>query len=125
MMTLLLDQTVWDVCLDADGNIAMASDPYAQAQDAASALRLFSGEAYYDTTRGVPYFGQILGRFPPAPLIKAQFVKAALTVPGIVAAICTLASIRNRQLSGQVRITNVAGVSLSVAFNGGSTSIGA
>jgi len=124
MNTLLLDQTTWDLCLDASGNIAMAADPYAQAQDVASALRLFAGEAYYNTARGVPYFDRILGRFPPVPLIKAQFVAAALTVPGIVAAVCTLASIRNRQLSGQVRITNLAGVSLTVAFSGGSTSIG-
>ena len=118
MNTLLLDQTTWDLCLDASGNIAVAADPYAQAQDAASAIRTFAAEVWYNTAKGVPYFGQILGRFPPVPLIKAQLVKAALTVPGIVAAECTLASIRDRKLSGQVRITNIAGTILTVAFAG-------
>lgn len=128
MSTLLLDQTTWDLCLDAAGNIAVADAPYALAQDVASAIRLFAGEAWYDTAAGIPYFSQILGRFPPVPLIKALIVKAALTVPGIVAAECFLLSIADRQLSGQVRVTDAAGVNLTVAFSGStgglSTSIG-
>ena len=56
MKTLLLDQTTWDLTLDANNNIALAAEPYAFAQDAASAIRLFQGELWYDTTRGVPYF---------------------------------------------------------------------
>lgn len=126
--TLLLDQTTWDLCLDASGNIAVAAAPYAMAQDVASAIRLFAGEAYYDTSKGVPYFGQILGRFPPASLIKAQLVKAARTVPGVVAAVCSLSAIRNRALTGQVQVTDRAGVTLSVSFVGSpasfTTSIG-
>ena len=47
--TLLLDRTTWDLCLDANGNIAMATGPYAIAQDVASAVRL-----WHDTTKGVP-----------------------------------------------------------------------
>ena len=39
--TLLLDQTEWDLVLDASGNIALASPPYALAQDVASAVRTF------------------------------------------------------------------------------------
>jgi hypothetical protein len=124
MRSLLLDQTTWDLCLDAAGNIAVASDPYALAQDVASAIRLFAGEAWYDTTLGVPYFDQILGHAPPVSLIKEQLTRAALTVPGVVAATCTLASIAGRQLTGQVRVTDVAGTVLSVAFAGGVTSIG-
>jgi len=94
------------------------------AQDVASAIRLFIGEAWYDTALGVPYFEQILGRAPPVSLIKEQLTRAALTVPGVVAATCTLASIVNRQLTGQVRVTDRAGAVLTVAFAGGSTSIG-
>ncbi|NBW08587.1 MAG: hypothetical protein EBR82_11240 [Caulobacteraceae bacterium] len=124
MRTLLLDQTTWDLCLDAAGDIAIAADPYAMAQDVASAIRLFIGEAWYDTALGVPYFEQILGRAPPVSLIKEQLTRAALTVPGVVAATCTLASIVNRQLTGQVRVTDRAGAVLTVAFAGGSTSIG-
>lgn len=127
--TLLLDQTTWDLCKDASGNIAMASPPYSLAQDVASALRLFAGELWYDTSKGVPYFSEILGKFPPAALIKARFVEAAKTVPGVVAARCTLAAIRDRSLSGQVRVTDTAGTSLTVSFSGSgsgfSTFIGA
>jgi hypothetical protein len=124
MRTLLLDQTTWDLCLDASGNIAVAADPYALAQDVASAIRLFAGEAWYDTSLGIPYFEQILGHAPPVSLIKEQFTRTALTVPGVVAAVCTLDSIAGRQLTGQVRVTDTAGTVLTIAFAGGSTSIG-
>ena len=65
MKTLLLDVESWDVILDAASNIAIASEPYAVAQDVASAIKLFAGELWYDTTKGVPYFASILGKSPP------------------------------------------------------------
>jgi hypothetical protein len=40
----LLDRSTSDLALDASGNIAVASAPYALAHDAASAIRLFAGE---------------------------------------------------------------------------------
>ena len=86
--TLLLDTIAWDLCVDANGNIAVASEPYSLAQDAASAIRLFQGELWYDTTQGVPYWGQILGQWPPVAVMKAAFISAALTVPGVVSAQC-------------------------------------
>lgn len=130
MDTLLLDQTVWDLCLDTSGNIARATPPYAVAQDVASAIRLFAGELWYDTAKGVPYFDSILGHFPPPPLIKAQMIKAALTVPGVTGAQCTLSVIQNRTLAGQVLIRYGDGAANStISFvgnsNGLTTSIGA
>lgn len=116
MNTLLLDRTIWDVCLDSSGNIALASPPYAIAQDVASAVRLFLGEAYYDTTQGVPYFSQILGHLPPLTLMKAQFVAAALTVPGVVSAVCFISEITGRKVSGQIQVTDSAGVVTNVSF---------
>ncbi|AJJ19826.1 hypothetical protein [Yersinia intermedia] len=53
--TLLLDRTAWDLVLDANGDIAMASLPYSIAQDVASAIKTFIGECWYDTSQGVPY----------------------------------------------------------------------
>lgn len=116
MNTLLLDRTVWDLCKDASGNIAVASDPYSQAQDVASAVRLFLGECWYDTAQGVPYFSQILGQLPPLTLMKAQFVTAALTVPGVVAAVCFITNIVGRKVSGQIQVTDTAGVVTNVSF---------
>lgn len=104
MDTLLLDQTTWDLTLDADGNIALASDPYSVAQDVASAIRLFAGELWYNTAKGVPYLARILGRFPPISLMKAEFEKAALTVPGVVGAQCAITALRNRTVTGTVTI---------------------
>ena len=66
MKTLLLDRTQWDLVQDANGNIALATEPYARAQDVASACRLFRGELWYDTAAGIPYFEDILGKSPPA-----------------------------------------------------------
>lgn len=116
MDTLLLDTLRWDLCLDASGNIALASEPYALAQDVASALRLFKGELYYNTAPGVPYFGQILGVQPTVEFMEAQFVAAALRVPGIVSVTAAITSMVNRNLQGQVRVTDDAGVSTVVSF---------
>ncbi len=109
MNTLLLDRSLWDLTIDASGNIAMASGPYALAQDAASAIKLFKGEYWYDTTLGIPYFQQILGLNPPVNLMRTQFQNAALTVPGIASAKVFFSSISGGQVSGQVQITDTNG----------------
>jgi len=114
--TLLLDTLTWDLCLDRAGNIAVADDPYAQAQDASSAIRTFQGECYYDTSLGVPYFAQILGKFPSLALLKAKFSAAALTVPGVVKARCFISNFEDRQVNGQVEILNSKGVRSFVGF---------
>ena len=108
--TLLLNPNgSWDLVADASRNIAVAQAPYALAQDAGSAIKLFKTEDYYDTTRGVPYWEQILGHWPPVALMKAYWVAAALTVPGVVQARCFIDSIEDRRPKGQVQITDVNG----------------
>lgn len=116
MKTLLLNPTTWDLMLDANGNIAVADEPYALAQDVASAVKTFLGECWYDTTLGVPYFGQILGQRPPMSLVKAQLVKAAMTVPGVVSARCIITSFDNRTISGQIQFTDSTGTTNNVNF---------
>jgi hypothetical protein len=117
--TLLLDTALWDLVLDANGNIAVASQPYSLAQDAASAIKTFLGECYYDTTIGVPYLTQIFGVSPP-PLtqIKQALTNAALTVPNVASAQVFITSFTNRVLSGQVQVvaSNTAQVS-AVTFS--------
>jgi hypothetical protein len=109
VQTLLLDTRAWDLCLDAKGNIAVASEPYAQAQDVASAIRLFLAECYYDTTRGVRYFQDILGKTPPLPLLKAELTYAAQTVPGVTDARAFIQVTPDRVVTGQVQCTSAAG----------------
>ena len=115
MDTLYLDPSSWDLALDAAGNIAKASRPYALAQDAASAIKTFVGDCYYDQSLGLPYFTEILGQRPPAELLKAKFAAAALTVPGVVAAEVFL-TLTGRELGGQVQITDSAGVISTASF---------
>lgn len=114
--TLLLDVLAWDLAADASGNIAVATEPYAQAQDAASAIKLFQGELYFDTTKGIPYFSQILGQAPPISLMKAYFNQQALTVPGIVTSQCFITSWTDRAIRGQVQIKNESGVTSAAGF---------
>lgn len=108
-LTLLLDVELWDLTLDAYGNIAVATAPYALAQDVASACRTILGEVYYDTTIGVDYFGLIFGLTPPASVFQEQFVSAALTVPGVVTATCIIEeySALTREATGQVLFTDI------------------
>ena len=116
MSTLLLDTLQWDIVLDASGNIAVAQPPYALAQDVASAIRTFTGEVYYNTTLGIPYFDQILGQLPPVTLLTQLIVKQALTVPGVVAARCVITSFDSRSVNGEVQFTDSTGVNHFVNF---------
>lgn len=105
MKTLLLDVVGWDLLTDAARNIALASVPYAHAQDVASALRTFLGEVWYDSSAGIPYFTEILGHTPPVTFFQELMVQAAKTVPGVVSAECTIEAFEGRRVTGQVAFT--------------------
>jgi hypothetical protein len=107
MNTLLLDISAWDLVLDSSGNIALAAPPYAVAQDVASAIRLFLGELWYDTTQGVPYWQDLLGQHPTSSQIISSMNQAALTVPGVVTA---------NTINGQVQFSTSDGTTTTVNF---------
>lgn len=114
--TLLLDQEAWDLVLDSFGNIALASPSYSLAQDVASAIRLFQGELWYDTTQGVPYFQDILGQKPPLSLLTGLIETAALTVPAVISAQCVISSFSNRVAAGIVKFIDASGQENGVTF---------
>lgn len=116
LQTLLLDADAWDLVLDSNGNIALASPPYAVAQDVASAIKLFQGELWYDTTQGVPYWQSLLGENPTAAQVASALNNAALTVPGVVSADTVITSTDNRTLSGQVTFSTSDGTQTTVNF---------
>lgn len=117
MDTILLDPSTNDLLVDASGNIALASAPYALAQDIASAIKLFKGELYYDNTKGVPYFQNILGEGQSPLFLAAQIEAAALTAPGVVEARCTsLAYAPDRSVTGTLKTTDATGQSHNVTF---------
>lgn len=114
--TILLDRTEWDLVLDSFGNIAKAEPPYALAQDVASAVRLFLGELWYDTSKGIPYFSDVLGHLPPLSLLTGYMEKAALTVPGVVTARVIIDSFDNRTVTGQIQFIDETGAANNVSF---------
>lgn len=116
MNTLLLDQAEWDLVLTIEGNIAVASAPYAVAQDVASAVRVFLGELWYDTRLGIPYFGKVLGARPNLQFLKSQIEAAALKVPTVVQARCLFATLTDRNLTGQIQIIDATGAKNNVSF---------
>jgi hypothetical protein len=113
MTTIYLSPQTWDLCVDASGNIAMASDPYATAQDVASACSIWQGELWYDTQAGIPYLS-VLGQPVSLSYIKGQLVAAALTVDGVASAQVFISLIQNRKLTGQVQVTLESGETLTV-----------
>ncbi len=116
MNTLLLDRDAWDLCLDAQGNIAMASLGYALSQDAASAARQFKGEYIYDVTSGIPYFDKVLGKLPSLNYIRSKQIAAALTVPEVAAASVYFTSIAEGSVAGQIQVTDTSGTTTTAGF---------
>ena len=115
MNTLQLSPA-WDLMLDANGNIAMATGPEAIAQDVASAISTFLGEVYYDTTQGLPWMSEVFGeQFSPS-LVTALLVQAALTVPGVVSAQVINLAFAGGVISGTVQVIDTTGASLGVEF---------
>ncbi len=114
--TFYLDPDTWDLAVDATGSIALASGAYRLAQDAASAIKTFQGEVWYDTTRGVPYLTKILGYAPSTALLKSLFEAAAMTVPGMTAAKVYITSLGDRTVTGQVHVTDSSGASAIAGF---------
>lgn len=116
MKTLLLDLNQWDLLLNAGGDLAIATDPYAIAQDVASAVRTFLGEVWYNTSIGVPFFQTILGKTPPLTVFQELIVQAAETVPGVASAECTITAFADRRVTGQVTFTTTNGQTGQVAL---------
>ena len=114
--TLYLSPDTWDLMLDSFGNWAQAAAPYQLAQDAASAIRTFLGECYYDTTIGVDYWGKVLGHPFSLPLLKQLFTNAAMTVPGVASAQVFITDYTDRTVTGQVQVTDANGVTTVAAF---------
>jgi hypothetical protein len=106
--TLLLDTQTWDLVLDSSGNMAVATAPYALAQDAASAIKTFLGEVFFDSTIGVPWLQQILGQPLSLALLKQQLAVTAETVPDVASAQVFISSFNNRVVTGQVQTTSVS-----------------
>lgn len=101
--TLLLT-AAWDLSLDANGNIAVATAPDSVAQDMSSQCRQWQGEYIFNQGDGVP-LATIVGETPSLALVKSDFATAAGQVPGASNAVCFISAVTGRNLSGQVQAT--------------------
>ena len=115
-ISLLLDGTYNDLVLSASNDIAVASDPFRLALDAACAIRTFQDELYFDTTQGLPYKDQVLGHFPPISLVKYYMTQAALSVPGVASATVFIAGFAGRRITGQVQVKSASGQTSTASF---------
>ncbi len=75
---LAIDQATNDLFLVGDGNLATVTDAEAVGQHVRQRLSTFSGEWFLDTTAGVPWLDQILGKaYDPAfaeSVVKAEIL---------------------------------------------------
>ena len=118
--TLQLDSDTWDLVVSPDANIATVNDVEGmqQSQDAASACRLFLDELWFDTTQGVPYWQQMLGKLPPISLIESNYATAAETVTNVKAASVTVTSLQNQPANSALRFHQHRTVTGTVTVTG-------
>lgn len=80
---IALDQDANDIFLNPDGNLAMAYDAEAVGQHARQRVQTFAGEWYLDTTAGLPWVQQILGKRYDAALAEAVVKSEVLNTDGV------------------------------------------
>jgi hypothetical protein len=109
--TLKLDLNRWDLTLTGAGDIAVATEDYATAQDVANAIRLFRNDAYLAWDDGVPHFALDLGLFPSLAAVRARYREAALGVENVREANVIIDDMdeTSRVMSGVVNIATVNG----------------
>jgi len=116
MNTLTLDEN-WDLSLNADGNIEIATGDYAIAQNCANAVRLFTNEAFFDRQKGIPHFSIELGSSVMASMavFKNAIREACLGVDGTTdCEIILNHNKENRLEGGQISLETVNGSQISI-----------
>ena len=103
--SLYLDPDSWDIALDEKGNIATVGNPYACAQDVATACSTFRGECIYNTNAGLPYRQSILGFNPGTGMIQNWLQKEALRLPYIAQAAATIVQDNGERSASGVIVT--------------------
>ena len=107
MKTIFLLPSTWDLTLDTQGNIAIATEEYQQAQDIASSCRVFYGDDYYKKTDGIPYLESIMGQSSyPISLFQRNLHDRAMLVSGIVSIDVKLFPLKDRIMRGAIEFTN-------------------
>lgn len=114
--TMKLDES-WDLALDGDGNLAIATDSEAVAQDVASACMVFSRECWFDSTLGIPWKESVLGnQFTPG-FIAQKMQTEAKKLPVVDQAVASVFFNKGtRRVTGTIRVTDITGSSTQVTL---------
>ena len=80
--TLKLDKN-WDLVLDANGQIALASSNESVAQTIANRCRLFVRDASYNYDEGVAYFDAALGQEVNEAFLVNELTRLTQEVDGV------------------------------------------
>lgn len=106
--TLFLNPNTWDLAIDTNGNIAVATSTYQKAQDIASNVRVFYADKYYDQTAGVPYLQKILGKTGsyPLSLFRQKALEMASNVDNVDNVQIEFNTLKDRVLSGTITFTD-------------------
>lgn len=111
MLSLHLNDN-WDIHTDDTGRIKLTEESYGVAQSAANAVRLFTNDAYFDQTKGIPHFDIELGKpFSVAEsVIINRIRKACMAIDGVTDCRVKLETDdMGRYLGGNVYITTTEG----------------
>lgn len=106
----------WDITLDSAGNPATTGGLYADAQNVANAIRLFTRDAFLAQTQGVPHFELDLGRMPALSEVRSWYRKTAVNVENIRSAVVDITGIdaETRTMKGIITATSANGQSFSI-----------
>lgn len=81
---LALDPITNDLFLRSNGELAVVRDAEAVGQHARQRLKTFNGEWFLDTTAGVPWLDEILGRGYDAALAEAVIKGEILDTDAVI-----------------------------------------
>lgn len=105
-----LDTSTWDLMLDGSGNLAITDGSLSVAQDVASSCLVFSGECYYDTTLGIPWKAEVLGKRPTPGFIQHKMQAEARKLPIVDQAMASIFFDKTtRTMRGAIRVTDIYG----------------
>ena len=112
--TLNLDRRTWDLTTNGVGQIEVASEDYATAQNVANETRRFTNDTYFQQDKGVPHFLIELGRRVSNMSVLYSYLRRAALRVDDVNEIQTINVTgfdpATRVLSGEVTFTTKEGV---------------
>lgn len=114
--TLMLDNS-WDITLTGDGKIKTANGAYAIAQNASNAVRLFTNDAYFNASKGIPHFDIELGHGTSAiPVLETHIKRAIMEVEGVGEAMAVVTVEKGRIAGGNAYLTLTDGEIAKITF---------